>query len=949
MTQDDRLKRLLAAWNDRAGDSVVLGGEVLDTLPEVWAGSDFVAQTCLRSPEVLDNLAQSGDLERPFAVGDLAARLDKILVEVADETALSASLRHFRNREMVRIIWRDLAGWADLDETLADLSALADACVERALDKLYAWLTASAAGTPRNESGVGQTLIIIGMGKLGACELNLSSDIDLIFAFPDDGQTDGRRPLANQQFFTRLGQKLIKALNSQTAEGFVFRVDMRLRPFGESGPLATSFGFMENYYQSQAREWERYAMVKARVIAGDREAGRELMEMLRPFVYRRYIDFGAIRSLREMKRLISASLYQKGMDANIKLGPGGIREIEFIGQAFQLIRGGRDPDLQVRPIQKVLGRLADKGLMPASDVDELTAAYRFLRATENRLQAWRDEQTQLLPDEGSARARLARTMGFDDWQGFSRALADHRDRVQRHFDKLFAAREEEEGSDSPLAQVWMGHPGTDSIAVLVGAGYRDPEAALALLEGFRESRAARALGTRGRERMDQLMPQVVAASGTADAPMEVLDRLLLILQAIARRTAYLDLLVENPPVLEQLVRLTSASPWFADQIARQPVLLDELVDPRALYAPLRRSLLRRELSDLLEGAEGDLEQEMERLRQYVNTNRLRVAAADVTGAIPLMVVSDYLTDIAEVALEQALKMAWRDLTARHGVPQEIEGTDTGFAIVGYGKLGGIELGYGSDLDLVFLHGNRDPNATTDGARPLANDVFYARLGQRLVFILTTRTPAGIAYEADMRLRPNGSAGMLVSSLAAFDAYQRNEAWTWEHQALIRARFIAGDATVAARFEAIRRSVLGQARDVAKLRTEIRAMREKMRENLDKSTAGSFDLKQGRGGITDIEFMVQFCVLRWAHRYPDLLEWTDNIRLLDTLARHQLLEGRAAGQLANMYRVLRAAFHRNALREQPGLIAAHELEEERRLVGEMWAETMGGPGPGEPAS
>ena len=717
---------------------------------------------------------------------------------------------------------------------------------------------------------------------------------------------------------------------------------MRLRPFGESGPLATSFGFMENYYQSQAREWERYAMVKARVIAGDPVAGRELMEMLRPFVYRRYIDFGAIESLRGMKRLISASLYERGMDANIKLGPGGIREIEFIGQAFQLVRGGRDHELQVRPIQKVLRVLADKGLMPQKDVEELVAAYRFLRATENRLQAWRDEQTQVLPDDPPARARLARTMGFDDWATFSRELARHRDRVQRHFDKLFAAPDAEQGVDSPLAGVWTRRSGTAGEGALVTAGYREPGAVLALLEEFRQGRAVRALGARGRERMDQLMPVVLAAAGRAEAPVEVLDRLLMILQAIAQRTAYLDLLVENPPVLDQLVRLTSASPWFAEQIARQPVLLDDLVDPRELYAPLRRESLGRELADLIAGAEGDLEQEMERLRQFVNTNRLRVAAADVAGVIPLMVVSDYLTDIAEVTLAQALQMAWRDLAAKHGVPRQVEATDTGFAIVGYGKLGGIELGYGSDLDLVFLHGSRDPNATTDGARPLANDVFYARLGQRIVFILTTRTPAGLAYETDMRLRPNGNAGMLVSSLPAFEAYQSDQAWTWEHQALIRARFIAGDATVAARFEAIRRHVLGRERDVSRLRTEVREMREKMRENLDKSTAEVFDLKQGHGGITDIEFMVQFCVLRWAHRHPDLLEWTDNIRLLDTLARYRLLEGRAADQLANMYRVLRSAYHRNALREEPGLVAANQLQEERRLVGEMWAEMMGAP-------
>jgi len=940
MDQDDRLPRLLKTWSEQSeAQDISRHAAIEETLPVVWAASDFVAQACLRRSGLLRDLVHSGDLERSYGEGGLAGLLAARLEETTDEGALAAELRRFRTREMVRIIWRDVIRWATLDETLEDLSALADACVDEALTKLYAWACASS-GMPRNRRGEPQSLVVLGMGKLGARELNLSSDIDLIFAFPDQGETDGRRPLPNEQFFTRLGQKLIKALNSHTPDGFVFRVDMRLRPFGDSGPLAASFDFMENYYQSQAREWERYAMIKARVVGGDQSAGADLMAMLRPFVYRRYIDFGAVQSLREMKRMISAELHRKGMSGNIKLGPGGIREIEFIGQAFQLIRGGRDPELQVRPIQVVLRRLADKGLLPPKDVEELVAAYRFLRDTENRLQAWRDEQTQLLPTDDAGRLRLARAMGFDDWAGFSDALEGHRARVQKHFEKLFAAPEEEEERESPLVALWLRRSGARPVDVLVGAGFTQPEAALELLERFREGRGLRGLGTRGQERMDQLMPRLLAAAGQSESPEWVLEHLLSILESISRRTAYLDLLVENPQVLGQLVRLTDASPWFAAQLARQPVLLDELVDPRELYAPLDRQSLRNELAGLLGSvSDGDLEQEMERLRQFTSTNRLRVAAADVTGVIPLMVVSDYLTDIAQVVLEQAVRLAWRDLVAKHGVPQDIEGQDTGFAVIGYGKLGGIELGYGSDLDMVFLHGSRDQNAMTDGKRPLHNDVFYVRLGQRLVHILTTRTPSGLVYEVDMRLRPNGNAGALVSSLDSFDHYQNNEAWTWEHQALIRARFIAGDPVVAARFEAVRRQVLARQRDAEALRGDVCQMREKMRQSLDKTSDDLFDIKQGRGGITDIEFMVQYCVLRWAHQYPDLLEWTDNIRLLDTLARHQLLEGKAADELANMYRVLRGAYHRNALRERPGLIGQDELVGERRLVGEMWREMM----------
>ena len=938
---DARLSRLMETWAQSiSGQALPPLSEALSTtLPGVWRASDFVAQSCLRQPEMLTALDASGDLERGYAAGEMAARIADALTEVSDEAALAAALRRIRRREMVRIMWRDLTRWASLDETLEDLSALADACIDGALDRLYEWQCA-ASGVPRSADGEAQRMVVLGMGKLGARELNLSSDIDLIFAYAENGETDGRRPLANEQFFTRLGQKLNKALNSQTVDGFVFRVDMRLRPFGDAGPLATSFEFMESYYQSQAREWERYAMIKARVVAGDREAGAELMAMLRPFVYRRYIDFGVIKSLRDMKRLINADLHRKGMDANIKLGPGGIREIEFIGQAFQLIRGGRDPALQIRPIQQVLKRLAEKDMIPPRDAEELITAYRFLRDTENRLQAWRDEQTQRLPADDEGRARLALSMGFEDWAGFSAALEKHRARVQHHFEQLFADAGEERERESPLAAVWLRPGSAKSCELLVGSGYDTPEPVAELIGKFHDSRPVRAMGGRGRERLDQLMPKALAAAGRAQSPQLVLERLFAILEAVAGRTAYLDLMVENPSILEQLVRLGDASPWFSAQIARQPLLLDELVDPRELYAPRHTDSLRAELAELLRGVdEGDLEQEMERLRQFASTNRLRVAAADVTGVIPLVVVSDYLTDIAQVVLEQTLRLAWRDLTEKHGTPQGVDGEDSGIAVIGYGKLGGIELGYGSDLDLVFLHGDHDQGAMTDGRRAVYNEVFYARLGQRLVHILTTRTPSGILYEADMRLRPNGNAGALVPAIETFDNYQHNEAWTWEHQALIRARFIAGDARVAARFEATRRDVLGRPHEVAKLRADVREMREKMRESLDKTTQDHFDLKQGRGGITDIEFMVQFCVLRWAHQYPDLLEWTDNIRLLDTLVRHDLLEGAAAVQLANMYRALRAAYHRNALREEPGLIAADDLTEERALVTEMWQEMM----------
>jgi glutamate-ammonia-ligase adenylyltransferase len=928
---------------DEAGLTAEFSEAFLSELKQVWEGSDYVAQCCLRDMALLPELHTDGVLIRTLEPGEMGAALRQRLQEVREEADLHRVLRRFRRDHMVRIIWRDLSRRASLAETLDDLSELADVCVDQALQLLYGWAV-EKQGVPRNAEGVQQRLVVLGLGKLGARELNLSSDIDLIFAFPAHGQVEGSRSQTNEQFFIRLSQQLIKALGSQTEDGFVFRVDARLRPFGDSGPMAMNFDAMEEYYQSQAREWERYAMVKARVIAGDREAGEGLMALLRPFVYRRYLDFGAIESLRDMKLLIDRELQRKGMADNIKLGPGGIREIEFIGQSFQLIRGGRDPDLQIRPILPVLALLQEKELMPDYVVRELTEAYEFLRLVENRLQAWQDRQTHLLPEEEMQRLRLARSMGFDHWEGFFHALEQHRQRVQGHFDTVFAAPQaggQEERDEQLLLGLWRGQIMEDSaLEALRKVGFDDPDPALKKLQEFRDSRSCRSMEARGQQRMEQLIPLLLEAIGGAENSGVTLERVLALLEAIARRTAYIALLVESPIALSQLVRLSSISPWIASRLTQAPLLLDELLDPRSLYTPLRRDDLEAQLDTLLGAVEPeDIEQQMERLRQFVQSSMLRVAAADITGVIPLMVVSDYLTEIAEVATARVLEHSWSHLTSRHGSPTGIPGEGSGFAVIAYGKLGGIELGYGSDLDLVFLHGNQDAYAMTDGERSAANDVFYVRLGQRMIHMYTTRTPAGVLYEVDMRLRPSGNSGMLVASLVSFDQYQREQAWTWEHQALLRARPIAGDPLVAERFQQIRREVLSRERDAEKLRSDVRQMREKMRDSLDRSKGEEFDLKQGRGGIADIEFMVQYLVLRWAHSFPDLLDWTDNIRLLEGLARNGILEKDTEQLLADAYRAFRAVTHRNALAELPALVSGETLAAERAAVQELWHSLM----------
>jgi len=925
--------------------AAALPPELVPELVRVWACSDFVADGCRYQPHLLPELHASGDLQRRYSPATYVERLRLLLTGVADEAQLQQQLRRFRRREMVRIAWRDLAGHSELAEVTADLSALADACIDLSLQHLYRW-HCEQWGTPLDEAGKPQQLIVLGMGKLGAGELNFSSDVDLIYAYPEEGETQGGpRSVSHQEFFIRLAQRLGNALSNMTAEGYVFRVDTRLRPFGEASALALSFDALEDYYQVHGREWERYAMIKARVVAGERQAGEQLMALLRPFVYRRYVDFGVFQSLREMKAMIHREVQRKGMADNVKLGPGGIREVEFIGQAFQLIRGGREPALRVRPILAVLEALRGFGWLPDFVVDELTASYRFLRTTEHRLQEVADRQTHALPQDELGRARLAYSMGCADWPAFELTLRGHMATVHQHFEQVFAAPQTEHAqSDSlDLTGVWQGNLDQEqACAALAGAGYGATAEVYRQVQQVRGGRAYLGLGTQGRTRMNHLMPLLLGAVCGSEQPDLTLTRVLRVIEAIAKRSSYLALLVENPMALSQLVRLCGASPWIANQLARYPLLLDELLDARTLYAPPARAELEAELRQrLLNLDPEDLEAQMEALRHFRQANTLRVAAADVMEAVPLMVVSDHLTDIAEVLLNESLTLAWRHLAARHGRPGcgAHHACDPGFAIIAYGKLGGIELGYGSDLDIVFLHSDAGQGGATDGERPVDNAVFYARLAQRIIHILTARTPAGILYEVDTRLRPSGASGLMVSGMAAFDLYQRDEAWTWEHQALVRARFVTGDPALAAAFEAVRRAILTRPRECAPLRREVREMRERMRGQLAKGDGSQFDLKQAPGGIADIEFMVQYAVLAWAAEHPALLDFTDNIRLLQRLADAGLLAQTDAALLSDAYRAYRARVHRLTLQEQPALAAADEFMEYRAGVLRIWREVM----------
>ncbi|WP_100641212.1 bifunctional [glutamate--ammonia ligase]-adenylyl-L-tyrosine phosphorylase/[glutamate--ammonia-ligase] adenylyltransferase [Marinobacter salexigens] len=925
-----------------------------EVVAQAIARSLFLRRTLEQHPEQIRSGLQSRVLSEPTTPRYLQARWHEYLAQVNDEPGLHVALRRFRRETQFRIIWRDVMRWANLAETMAATSAFAEVCMQGALDWLYE-AACEQYGTPWGVDPVSgveepQSLVVIGMGKLGGCELNVSSDIDLIFAFPRKGETrGGRRSLDNQQFFIRLGQRLIQALDQITADGFVFRVDMRLRPYGQSGALALSFAALETYYQDQGRDWERYAMVKSRVVAGDLEAGQVLMESLRPFVYRRYIDYSAFESLRSMKAMISREVRRQGLENNIKLGSGGIREIEFVVQAFQLIRGGRDRELQQRELLVILEELEALELLPVRVVNELREAYAFLRNLEHALQGMEDKQTQLLPEDELSRARIALIMGFDDWQSCERTLAQHRENVANHFANIITTEEDEANAQSSLddgwCELWLAEVDEASDTQwLEKHGYEDPAASLALLNSLRDSRTVQTMQTQGRKRLNQFMPVLLEALAEVDKPSETLSRVLQLVEAILRRTAYMVLLLENPGARAQLVSLCSESPWIARQLAETPLLLDELLNAESLYSPPARDELQDDLrQQTLRISYDDLENQMESLRHFKKAHTLRVAASELKGTLPLMKVSDYLTWIAEVVLDHVVDVAFANLVARHGYPGKGEGAGSGsdFAVIGYGKLGGIELGYTSDLDLVFVHA-ADPELATDGDKPIDNVVFYTRLGQRIVHILNAQTPSGQLYDVDMRLRPSGNSGLLVSTLQAFEKYQRNDAWTWEHQALVRARGVAGCKETTAAFEAVRHNILCQNRAKDSLRQEVVEMREKMRANLatpENRREESFHIKHDAGGIVDIEFLVQYLMLAWSEAHPELTQWPDNIRQMEELGRAGVLPVEDAEKLREVYISLRSSIHRRALQNLSSQVAGDAFAGERRYIQSVWQKFM----------
>jgi glutamate-ammonia-ligase adenylyltransferase len=870
-------------------------------------------------------------LDAPFDWTGPRESIDDALA-ASDAAALSRSLRTTRARLMLHTLARDLTGRASLAEVCAAVTRLAEVAI-RSATELHHRLLAQNHGEPVGaESGAPQSLVVVGMGKLGGGELNVSSDVDLVFLYPEEGETTGARGLSNREFFERLGRRVIGALHDATADGYVFRVDMRLRPYGEAGPLAVPFGALEQYLITQGRAWERYAWLKARPLTGSEHAA--LDELIVPFVYRKYLDFDAYEGLRDIHRQIREQGVRRDYEGNVKLGPGGIREVEFVVQAVQIVRGGREPALRIRGTLPALALLRARGLLPPAAVDGLSEAYVWLRNLEHRLQYRDDQQTQQLPTDAGERALLAEAMGARDVAAFEVQLERRRRAVAEPFAAVLGEASGEDGRTNPLGVAWEEPQSPAARASLADAGFTDPDALIARLQTAKAGARYLQLPATSRQRVDALVPQLLDVAARERQPgldpQQLFVRLLELLEAVSRRSAYLALLVEHPPLLPRIAHLMGASRWAADYLTQHPILLDELLDARVLLSEPDWAEWRRDLADQLDTHGADPEGQMDALRHFQHAQSFRLLAQDVAGQLTVERLADHLSALADAIIEAALVRCWRLMRGPDAPPPR-------FAVIGYGKLGGKELGYASDLDLVFLFDVADGDPEPDLLPER-----YARLGQRVITWLTATTAAGNLYDTDLRLRPDGASGLLVSRLAAFWRYQREQAWTWEHQALTRARFVAGDATIGAAFEAERDQILRSPRDPAKLAADVVEMRRRMHAG-HPNPSTRFDLKHDPGGMVDIEFAVQYLVLRHSNGHPPLTRNAGNIALLRMAGELGLVDRDLAFQSADAYREYRRRQHAVRLqgaanaRVDPAPFAA-----QRAAVQALWAAIFGSP-------
>ncbi len=834
----------------------------------------------------------------------------EILQKETDAGAsLPAAMRRLRNLVIATLVQRDLSGQADLAEVVGTMTAFGDFAVQTHLTAVTADMI-SIHGTPiGDESGKPQEMIVLGMGKLGGSELNVSSDIDLIFVYDEDGETvtttPEQRQLSNHEFFVRLGKRLIAAISEITEDGFTFRVDMALRPNGASGPLAASFNMVEEYLIVQGREWERYAWVKARALTGKPSDIAALEKIIRPFVYRRYLDYGSIDAIRNMHAQIRAEVTRQearhpDRSNNVKLGRGGIREIEFLAQVHQLIRGGRDAALRDRSTRNTLRTLADKELFKPVVVEQLLYAYTFLRNLEHRLQYLDDAQTHNFPANEADQLTIAKMMGYHDIPTLLTALEEQRTLVATMFDEIFSDKTNDktnhkasdEPTDADLIALLSGSDSEQAIETYLHSLSFDhpPDAAKRLLATWHSPR----LQTLPEASRNKLVALVNASlpliAKVSDARSITLGRLLNFLEAIARRAAYLALLTEYPHALERVIRMIAASDWAAKYLTRHPLLLDELLDDRTLKAAPDWKVFAQDCRQRLDETPGDTERQMDLLREMHHAQLIRLLAQDLVGSLSVERLADHLSELADKLVEATIETIWKGLPNRHrDHPQ--------FAVIAYGKLGGKELGYASDLDVIFLYDDEDQDAPA----------LYAKLAQRFITWMTAHTPAGILFDVDIALRPDGASGLLVSTVSSFEKYQTTSAWLWEHQALTRARFCAGDKDIGARFEAIREGVLRQTRDPIPLKKDVLEMRKKLHD-AHPNRSDLFDLKHDNGGMIDIEFMVQYLVLRDSSRHPRLTGDIGNIALLKLCGELGLIEVTLSGKVADAYRTFRKLQH-----------------------------------------
>ncbi|WP_180005863.1 bifunctional [glutamate--ammonia ligase]-adenylyl-L-tyrosine phosphorylase/[glutamate--ammonia-ligase] adenylyltransferase [Acinetobacter sp. YH12237] len=898
-----------------------------EQLQKTLHASQYAEQVLANHESLLQQDYAIDQFLKPLSADYIHQLVISTLQDIQDETLWMKTLRILRARLMFRWIWQDANQLTDVVTLTQELSDFADICVQVAKDFARIPLVAKH-GEPMGYNGKVQDLIVVAMGKHGAQELNLSSDIDLIFAFDEQGETNGRKCIEVQQFCILWGQKLIYLLDHITADGFVFRVDMRLRPWGDGSALAISHVALEKYLSQHGREWERYAWIKARIITGGQE-GYELLEMTRPFVFRKYVDYTAFEAMREMKAMIEREVQRRNIEDNIKLGAGGIREVEFIVQVFQLIYGGSKLELQDRQCLVSLRHLGEAELLEPQAVLDLEDAYLFLRRVEHAIQALNDQQSQALPTEPELRARISDTLGFADWDSFMQTLNENRVKVIYQFEHLIKENE----PDSLLENYSQLEKQLDAVL---------DDQAKNLVHEFWYGHAIKKLTAKALQRLKTFWPHLIEAVLQSENPQMALMRLMPLVESVLRRTVYLVMLIESKGALQRLVKMATVSPWICEELTQYPVLLDEFLSmdfelPKRsdLEDSLRQQLLRIELDEV--------EDLMRVLRLFKKSNVLTVAASDVLAESHLMKVSDALTDIAEVTVNAALQLAYQMIVKKHGYPLDSEGQRCGlehnaFAIIGYGKVGGIELGYGSDLDVVFIH-NMDEQADTDGIKPISGFEFAMRVARKFVSLMTTQTLDGRVYDVDTRLRPSGDAGLLVTSLRAFEQYQLKSAWLWEHQALVRARSIAGEQCLRDKFEVLRCQILTQPRDEAYVRSEVLKMRQKMKDHLGSSKEqkkdGIFHLKQDAGGIVDIEFMAQYAVLAWSGSNPDLAHYSDNVRILEDAAKTGCLSSDDATALIQAYLRERAESHRLALANQSMQVNAADWYDTREVVCKLW--------------